>query len=106
MGPTAPLSFAPPGSRDPFYSFFVSFFQTSFWTAIKPKSSQNESSQTAKKYKKLKKSHRDAPTVRTCKKTQSGRGQTSEIDNSYNTFSCFPKGPELSKSSQNGSKNE
>ena len=25
------------------------------------------------------------------KKTQTGRGQTSEIDNLYNTFSCFPE---------------
>jgi hypothetical protein len=33
----------------------VSFFQTSFLTAIKPKSSQNGSSQTAKNHKKLQK---------------------------------------------------
>ena len=33
----------------------MSFFQTSFLTAIKPKSSQNGSSQTAKNQKKLKK---------------------------------------------------
>ena len=38
-----------------FASFFVSFFQTSFLTAIKPKSSQNGSSQTTKNHKKLKK---------------------------------------------------
>ena len=46
-GPTAPLSV---------YSFFVSFFQTSFLTAINSKSSQNESSQTANKnHKKMQK---------------------------------------------------
>ena len=33
----------------------MSFFQTSFLTAIKPKSSQNESSQTAKNHKKMQK---------------------------------------------------
>ena len=43
------------GPCSSFYSFFVSFFQTSFLTAIKPKSSQNESSRTALNHKKLQK---------------------------------------------------
>mgnify|MGYP000748875500 CR=1 FL=1 len=53
--PTVGFRFSPRGSRSSFYSFFVSFFQTSFLTAIKPKSSQNDSSQTAKNHKKLQK---------------------------------------------------
>ena len=47
--------FSPHGSCSSFYCFFVSFFQTSFLTAIKPESSQNESSQTTKNQKKLQK---------------------------------------------------
>jgi len=43
------------GSHSSFSSFFVSFFQTSFSTAIKPKSSQHGSSQTTENHKKLKK---------------------------------------------------
>jgi len=95
-GPTAPLTvFLAQLMLLFFLLLFCVCFQTSFfWTVIKPKSSQNESSQTAKNYKKLKTCHGNAATVRTCKKNQSGRGQTSEIDNLYNTFSCFPKGPD------------
>ena len=54
-GPTARGRFSPRDPRSSFYSFFVSFFQTSFLTAIKPKSSQNGSSQTAKNHEKLQK---------------------------------------------------
>ena len=43
------------------------------------------------------KHHRNAPTAKSCKKAPSGRGQTSEIDNHYNTFNCFPKGSEVTK---------
>ena len=54
-GPQPRGRFSPRGPRSSFYSFFVSFFQTSFLTAIEPKSSQNWSSQTAKNHKKLQK---------------------------------------------------
>ena len=54
-GPQPRGRFSSRGSHSSFYSFFVSFFQTSFLTAIKPKSSQNWSSQTAKNHKKLQK---------------------------------------------------
>ena len=54
-GPTVRARFSLRGSRSSFSSFFASFFQTSFLTAIKPKSSQNGSSQTAKNHKKLQK---------------------------------------------------
>ena len=43
------------GPHSSFYSFFVSFFQTSFLTAINSKSSQNGSSQTPKNHKELQK---------------------------------------------------
>ena len=55
LGPQPRGRFSPHGLCSSFYSFFVSFFQTSFLTAIKPKSSQNGSSQTTKNHKKLKK---------------------------------------------------
>ena len=42
----------------------------------------------------LKNHPRNAPTAKSYKKAPSGRSQTSEIDNPYNTFSCFPKGPD------------
>ena len=33
--------------------------------------------------------HQNTPTVKTCKKTLSGRGQTSEIDDGYTLFTVF-----------------
>ena len=79
-----------------FTPFLCLFFRPPFWQRLNPKALNMRAPKHLKIIKKCKKSHRNAPTVRTCKKTQSGRGQTSEIDNLYNTFSCFPKGP-LSK---------
>ena len=101
-GPTAPLTFFTAWLAFPFLLLFVSFFQTSFLTAIKPESSSNESSQTAKNHEKMRKSHRNTPKVRTCKKSQSGKGQTSEIDNLTTLSAVFPK----AQSSQSRAKME
>jgi len=54
-GPTAPLTVLPVKPACLFLRFFCDFFQTSFFTAIKPKSSQNESSQKAKNHTKMQK---------------------------------------------------
>ena len=55
-GPTPPLTVFVAWLALLFLLFFCVFFcQTSFLTAITPKNSQNESSQTAKNHKKLKK---------------------------------------------------
>jgi len=52
-GPQLRGRFSLHGPHSSFSSFFVFFFQIPFLTAIKPKSSQNGSSQTAKNHKKL-----------------------------------------------------
>ena len=41
--------------------------------------------------KNIKNNHRNTPTVKTCKKTLSGRGKTSEIDYGYTLFTVFPE---------------
>ena len=80
-----------------FTPFLCLFFRPPFWQRLNPKAFKMRTPKQLKIIKNWKKRHRNAPTVRTCKKTESGRGQTSEIDNHYNTFSCFSKCPELSK---------
>ena len=85
-------------TRVPFFTpFLCRFFRPPFLQRLSPKTLKMRAPKQLKIMKKCKKSHRNAPTVRTCKKTESGRVQASGIDNLYNTFSCFPKGPDLSK---------
>ena len=47
-----------------------------------------------------KKHYENAPAIKTCKKTVSGKGQTSEIDDSYTVLKVFSK----LQDSQNNSK--
>ena len=54
-GPQPRGRFASRDSHSFFYIFICAFFQTSFLTAINPKTSQNGNSQTAKTHKKLQK---------------------------------------------------
>ena len=92
-GPQPRGQFSPRGSRDSCSFLLPSFcmcFQTSFLTTINPKRSQNRDYKTAKKsWKTAKNHHQNAPTIKTCKKTQSGRGQTFEIDDSYTLSFVF-----------------
>ena len=63
--------------------------------------------QNSKNHRNRLKNHpRNAPTAKNYKKAPSGRSQTSEIDNRYNTFSCSPTGPEVSNETKKGAEIE
>jgi hypothetical protein len=57
-------------------------------------------SKQQKSQKSAKKPNHNAPTVKTCKNTLSGRGQTSKIDDSYTLLAVFSK----AQGSQKGAK--
>ena len=87
----------------PFFTLFASFFQDPFiYNDWYQKSSKWEPPNAPKSTKTAKSQHQNAPTVKTCKKTPSGRGQTSEIDDSYTLSYIFPK----AQRSQKGCKME
>ena len=93
--------------RSSFHAFFALVFRPPFQreTILKKLITRNLHSQNNEN--RQINHHRNAPTAKSCKKASFGRGQNSEINNLYNTFNCFPKGPDLSKWSrketQNGS---
>ena len=50
-----------------------------------------EASKQLKITKIRKTQHQNAPTIKTCKKTASRRGQTSKFDDSYTVLTVFPE---------------
>ena len=95
------------GLRSPFPYFVAYVFQNSFFTTNGTKSSQNGSLKTAQNHKSLLKTHpQSAPIVRTCKKTPSGRGQTSKIDDSYTLSAVFSEAQGHQQGAKMGAKME
>ena len=90
-----------------FCSLFASFFSTPiFYNDWYQKISIWELQNILKSQRTATTHHQNAPTVKTCKKTLSGRGQTSRVATIYNTLSFFFKGPGLPQNNQNGFQNE
>ena len=81
-----------------FHSFFALFSELPFLTTYGTKRSQHLSLKTAPNHKNMLKTHpQNTPTVKTCKKTPSGRGQTSKKPIIYYTFACFFQRPRALK---------
>ena len=100
-GPTAPGAYY---LRSPFSSLcaFVSF-QNTFLTRLAPKGLKMASEQP-KITNIWKTHHQNAPTIKTCKKTVSGRGQTSEINDSQTVSAVFSEAQGSQKAVQMTSK--
>jgi len=81
----------------PFHTFFLHWFQTSFSTPSEPKKAQNQNPKQPDFINICKKSSSKRTHSQDLQKDSVWRGQTSEIGNLSNTFSCFPEGPELTK---------
>ena len=92
--------------RSPFTPFFALVFKPPFQCEASLKKlrtgTQNSNTSSTSATKII---IERQPQPRAAKRLRLGRGQTSEINNLYNTSSCFPKGPEVSKGSQKGSRN-
>jgi hypothetical protein len=91
----------------PFFTLFASFFQNPFiYNDWYQKSSKWEPPNGPKSHKTAKTQHQNAPTVKTCKKTPSGRAQPSEIDGRYTLFSDFSEAQGSQQNTQIGAKME
>ena len=89
----------------PLVAFFVSellFLQRLVSKGLKMRASKQPTNHTNLQQKQ----HQNAHTVQTCKKTPSGRGQTSKIDDSYTVLAVFPKAQGVQKGAKMGAKTE
>ena len=83
--------FLPNNLQTPFCSLFASFLSTLFLPGFTPKGLKMGSSKQQKIRKNQKNNNQNASTIKTCKKTLSGRGQTIKIDDSFTLFTVFSK---------------
>ncbi len=72
-------------------NFWYKFSDLIFEQRLVPKGLKMRASKHQKITHNSKTHPQNTPTVKTCKKTLSGRDQTSEIDDNYTLFTVFPK---------------
>ena len=89
-GPTASQSGSPALSCTPcFHHFSHLFFRLVFYHNWCQKVPTWEPQKSTKSYKSRKTPHQNALLIEACKKTPSGRGQTSEFDDGYTLSAVF-----------------
>ena len=89
-----------------FHTVCINFQNMFIYNDLYQKSSKWEPPNHPKSHKTAKTQHQNAPTVKTCKKTPSGRGQPSEIDGRYTLFSVFSEAQGFQQNTQIGAKME
>ena len=91
-GPTLPGTVLLVKPAHPFLdTFSFTFSDLFFYHSWVPKGAKLESAQITKSSKSGKTLHLNASPIEPCKKTPSGRGQTSEFDDGYTLSSVFSK---------------
>ena len=86
--------------------FLHSFSDIIFYNDRYQNLSKLEPQNNVKSDKSAKTHHRNAPTVRTCKKSPSGKGQASKMDDSYTLFIVFSEAPGSQKNIKIGTSME
>ena len=89
-----------------FHTFCIIFSKSVYLQRLVPKELKMGASKWPILHKTAKTQHQNAPTVKTCKKTPSGKAQPSEMHGRYTLFNDFSEAQGSQQHTQKGAKME